>query len=439
MKIEPTPSLNPVQQLEAIQLLTDQKMQPLFQKISSEYLYWDKVKYMAPDGVDKQLLWQAVKIQRQLSAQFIQFGSHIFHFTITKNMLALLHDFDMNLGGSLGTKSIIPTTDKNYYLISSIMEEAIASSQMEGASTTRRIAKDMLRKQLKPTNKSQQMIVNNFETINRITKSSKENFSAEGLLDIHRSISNKTLDNPEDEGVFRRNDDIFVVDGITGSVAHTPPSYTEIDKMINDLCEFANNDNSSNFIHPIIKGIIIHFILAYIHPFVDGNGRTARSLFYWYMIKKGYWLTEYLSISRIIYTNKRAYEKAFQYAEIDGNDLSYFIQYHLVVMKKAYEELKKYLQRKIDEQQNVLRFVGIANINERQRYVLKTISESKRTLFTPKELATQFDISPKSARTDLQNLVEMGYLSPTHLNKRAIGYIKSDNFEELIKASSNTK
>ena len=439
MKIEPTPSFNSMQQLEAIQLLTDQKMQPLFQKISSEYLYWDKVKYMAPDGVDKQLLWQAVKIQRQLSAQYIQFGNYIFHFTITKDMLALLHDFDMNLGGSLGTKSIIPTADKNYYLISSIMEEAIASSQMEGASTTRRIAKDMLRKQLKPTNKSQQMIVNNFETINRITKSSKEYFSVEGLLDIHRSISSKTLDNPEDEGVFRMNDDIFVVDGITGSVAHTPPSYTEIDKMINDLCEFANNDNSSNFIHPIIKGIIIHFILAYIHPFVDGNGRTARSLFYWYMIMKGYWLTEYLSISRIIYTNKRTYEKAFQYAEIDGNDLSYFIQYHLVVMKKAYEELKKYLQRKIDEQQNVLRFVGIANINERQRYVLKTISESKRTLFTPKELATQFDISPKSARTDLQGLVEMGYLSPTHLNKRAIGYIKSDHFEELITASSNTK
>ena len=436
MKVEPTPAFNPQKQLEAIQLLTDQKMQPLFQKINSEYFYWDKVKYMAPNGVDKQVLWQAVKIQRQLSAQTVQFGKYNFHFTITKNMLALLHDFDMNLGGSLGTKSIIPTTDKNYYLISSIMEEAIASSQMEGASTTRRIAKDMLRKQLKPTNKSQQMIVNNYETINRISKGSKEDFSVEGLLDIHRSISSKTLDNPEDEGVFRKNDDIFVVDGITGFVAHTPPSYTEIDEMINDLCVFANSDSHDNFVHPIIKAIIIHFVLAYIHPFADGNGRTARSLFYWYMIKKGYWLTEYLSISRIIYTNKKAYEKSFQYTENDGNDLSYFVQYHLDVMKKAFEELKKYLQRKIDEQQNLLRFVGISNINERQRYVLRIISESKRTMFTPKELATQFDISPKSARTDLQDLVEMGYLSPTNLNKRAVGYIKSDQFEELIKASS---
>ena len=202
---------------------------------------------------------------------------------------------------------------------------------------------------------------------------------------------------------------------------------------------FANSDNSENFIHPIIKGIIIHFALAYIHPFVDGNGRTARSLFYWYMIKKGYWLTEYLSISRIIYTNKKAYEKAFQYAENDGNDLSYFIQYHLDVMKKAFEELKKFLQRKIDEQQNVLRFVGISNINERQRYVLKTISENKRTLFTPKELATQFDISARSARTDLQELVEMGYLSITNLNKRALGYIKSERFEELLQESSNKR
>lgn len=439
MKVEPVPYLNPQKQVEAIQMLTNQQLQPLFQKISSEYLYWDKVKYMAPKGHDKQVLWQAVKIQRLLNAQDIRFGNYTFHFTVTKNMLALLHDFDMNLGGSLGTKSIIPATDKNYYLISSIMEEAIASSQMEGASTTRRIAKDMLRKRLKPINKSQQMIVNNYETISKISKGKLADFTIEGLLDIHRSIANKTLDNPEDEGVFRKNDDIFVVDGITGHVAHTPPSFTEIDAMIKDLCEFANSDNSENFIHPIIKGIIIHFALAYIHPFVDGNGRTARSLFYWYMIKKGYWLTEYLSISRIIYTNKKAYERAFQYAENDGNDLSYFIQYHLDVMKKAFEELKKFLQRKIDEQQNVLRFVGISNINERQRYVLKTISENKRTLFTPKELATQFDISARSARTDLQELVEMGYLSVTNLNKRALGYIKSERFEELLQESSNKR
>lgn len=437
MKVEKAPLFDSQKQTEAIQLLTNPQMQSLFQKISGEYLYWDKVKYIVPANIDKQILWQAVKTQRLLNAQYLKFGNYTFRFTITKSMLALLHDFDMNLGGSLGTKSIIPTTDKSYYLISSIMEEAIASSQMEGASTTRRIAKDMLRKKLKPINKSQQMIVNNYETISMISNNKVADFSVKALLDIHRSIATKTLDDSEDEGVFRRNDDIFVVDGITGHVAHTPPSHVDIEAMVLDLCEFANNDDSNNFVHPILKGIIIHFILAYIHPFVDGNGRTARSLFYWYMIKKGYWLTEYLSISRIIYTNKTSYEKAFLYTENDDNDLSYFIKYHLNVMKKAFEELKKFLQRKIDEQQNILQFVGMSNINERQRYVLKTISENKHTLFIPKELATQFGISVKSARTDLLGLVEMGYLSTTNLNKRAVGYIKSEHFEVLLKEASN--
>lgn len=437
MKIEPVPKIEEKNRVEAIQMLIDNDLREVFQKIDREYLYWDKVKYSAPENIDKHTLWHAVKIQRQLNSQTVRFGKYVFHFTITKNMLALLHAFDMDLGGNLGTKSIIPASDKSYYLISSIMEEAIASSQMEGASTTRRIAKDMLRKQLKPINKSQQMIVNNYDTITKISNDFNKDFSMEDLLDIHRSISKSTLDNSEDEGVFRKNDDIYVVDSITGSVAHTPPSYNEIIDMIVDLCEFANNDNNDNFIHPIIKGIIIHFILAYIHPFVDGNGRTARSLFYWYMIKKGYWLTEYLSISRIIYTNKKSYEKAFLYTENDDNDLSYFIQYHLNVMKKAFEDLKKYLQRKIDEQQNVHRFIGVLNTNDRQRYVFKVIMENKHIIITPKELASQFDITTRTARTDLQELVKMGYLKITNINKRALGYIKSDEFESLIKRNKS--
>jgi len=56
-------------------------------------------------------------------------------------------------------------------------------------------------------------------------KGAKNDFSIERLLEMHRSISYKTLYNPKDEGVFRKNDDIYVVDGITGSVSHTPPSF----------------------------------------------------------------------------------------------------------------------------------------------------------------------------------------------------------------------
>lgn len=106
-------------------------------------------------------------------------------------------------------------------------------------------------------------------------------------------------------------------DAITHEVVHTPPSYKDILPFIEDLCIFFNENNTKVFIHPIIKGIIIHFMIAYMHPFVDGNGRTARALFYWYMLKSGYWLTEYLSISRVIVKSKKSYENAYLYTEAD--------------------------------------------------------------------------------------------------------------------------
>ena len=173
------------------------------------------------------------------------------------------------------------------------MEEAIASSQMEGASTTRKVAKDMLRKQLKPQNRGQQMIYNNYATIRYLVDNQSQNFSVELLKEIQRLITHKTLVNAEYEGRFRTTDDIMVMDNITGEIAHTPPAHKEIEDWIAQLSDFINNDNEKFFIRPIIKGIIIHFMIAYIHPFVDGNGRTARSLFYWYMIKKG--ITEYFA------------------------------------------------------------------------------------------------------------------------------------------------
>lgn len=435
--IEKAPTSDITLQTQAIEFLVDNKNTDLLSRINKDYLYWDKVKYMAPKGVDPSVVWSAVKIQRHLNVIEVRFGHYVFHFTVTSQMQALLHEFDMSFGGSLGTNSVVPQKNHSVYLVSSIMEEAIASSQMEGASTTRRVAKDMLRKKSKPQNKDQQMILNNYSTIQYIVGHRNDDFSAARLCDIHRSISTKTLDNPEDEGRFRTDDNILVVNGITGDIAHTPPSYTEIASLVNSLCEFANKDSEDPFVHPVIKAIIIHFMLSFIHPFVDGNGRTARSLFYWYMLKKGYWLTEYLSISRVIYKSKAKYEKAFLYVENDSLDLSYFIHFNLSVMRKAFDELKKYLQQKIDEQEDFYTFMAFSNVNERQAKVIRVLNEKPNTMFTVNELTTRFDITAKTARADLKHLVELGLLQPVSINLRTTGYIKSENFETRLKELLN--
>ena len=398
----------------------------IISKINDEYYYWDKVKYHTPKGIAPEDFWAAVKYLRKSNYKLYPFYTCKLSLFETNKMQEILHNIDMNFGGVLASSSIIPDKNKQYYLLSSIMEEAIASSQMEGASTTRKVAKEMLRKQAKPKDKSQQMILNNYNTIRYLSAHKDQGLTPELLLNIHKQITENTLDNPEDEGRFRTDDNIFVVNGITGEVAHDPPSYKQIEDSIIQLCIFINEDKT--FIHPIIKAIILHFMISYLHPFVDGNGRTARSLFYWYMLKKGYWLTEYLSISRIIYKSKTQYEKAFLYTEHDDFDLGYFVNYNLKVFNEAFKELKTYLDRKAKENAAILEY-RIPGLNERQIQIVKICAEKPGSMFTSKDLETRFNVSVKTIRSDLEGLVSAGLMETVPLNKRLTGYTRSKNFE----------
>ncbi|MDR2963229.1 MAG: Fic family protein [Bacteroidales bacterium] len=407
-------------------------MNPDIQSINEEYPYWDKVKYIpTKENINPQKLWFALKLIRQWNRVGLEFGKYKFSFVVTDEMFELLHYFDMNIGGSLTSENLIPAENKNRYLVSSIMEEAIASSQMEGAATTRKVAKDMLRKSAKPKNTGQQMILNNYLTINYIKEISRNDFSLEILKEIQRSMTTNTLNEEKDSGTLRKDNNIMVMNGITGDIAHIPPAHEELETLLLDFEKFFNK-SSKTFIHPIIKAIIIHFILAYIHPFVDGNGRTARALFYWYMIKQGYWLVEYMSISRIIYKTKKQYEYAFLHTEYDDNDLTYFILYNLRKMKIAFEELKTYLKRKTEENNSISLLAHIKGINERQAQIITIVQEKPDSSFTVKEIENRFSVSNFTARTDLTALVELGYLSEIQPNKVKRIYIKSDTFDFLL-------
>ena len=212
----------------------------LIHEINQKYLYWDRVKYHAPHGVDPELLWLFVKLSRKTNAKTIRFGNYNFTFMLTERMMSLLHIFDMNMGGNIATQSIIPEQDKKMYLINSIMEEAIASSQMEGASTTRKVAKEMLRQQRKPKNKSQQMIMNNYLTISYLSDNKEMEFNMANIQEVHRKISADTLDDPADEGRYRTTNDIVVQNAITGEIVHTPPSWDEIEALLSDLCNHSS-------------------------------------------------------------------------------------------------------------------------------------------------------------------------------------------------------
>lgn len=411
-----------------------EELKDLISSINSLYLYWSDVKYRMPSGMTDIELWGKVKSVRNLTDVKVWTQNNI-HFSLTNRMQRLCHEFDMNFGGSWGASKIFPDdrTTQELYLISSIMEEAIASSQMEGAATTRDAAKEMLRKKISPKDKSQRMILNNYNTINFIREHAKEPLTPAFIMQIHGMMTENTLDVPDAAGRLRRDDENIVVgNGITGETVHTPQAAECLNEFLVQLCAFFNDENTEIFVHPIIRAITIHFLVGYYHPFADGNGRTARALFYWYMIKSNYWLVQYLSISRIIKGSKKSYEKAFLYSEGDGNDIGYFIQYNLDVLLKSFDALSRYIKRKNNEKKKAEKLLHLGNITERQSEILSLCLENPDIVLVSTDIVGKFRVTPNTAKSDLRKLTEKGYLREISLNGRTKGYIRSDSFEQMV-------
>lgn len=388
----------------------------IMQRANQEYLPWEDFKYKSshPQFTSEEL-WGLVKLSRFGSRKTLpvtDVNGVSFTYWLPDSALESLHRIDQSVGAGFLVQDLnLPEEAKEQYLISSLMEEAIASSQIEGAATTRPVAKEMLRKNRKPRNRSDQMILNNYHTVRALKETAKEPISVERLNIIHRMITKDTLDDPRCSGRFRTEEEPINVISYEGQVLHIPPKASVLDKQMQFLTDFGNASRTKEFIHPVVRAIILHFWLAYLHPYVDGNGRTARALFYWSMLRHRYWLLEYLSISRVILRLRAQYLRAFLHTEHDDNDLTYFITFHLKAMTVAIQELEEYLRRKTKEQNEALKLLKKARwLNYRQRALVQHALKHPDFVYTIESHRMSHNISYATARSDLIVLAKKDFL-----------------------------
>jgi Fic family protein len=369
-----------------------------------------------------------MKRLRELKAKSLHFGNWIFKYNLIDEFQEKLHILDKSAAVNLLSDLEALEDTKRKYIISSLMEEAIASSQIEGASTTREIAKRMLQENRKPKNKDEKMIANNYATVKHIMDLKNETITPEKILEIHRMITNGTLEKPEYEGSFRENNDIAVYSH-DGTLLHKPVEYSEIPRLVEKLCDFASRKDG-DFIHPVLKGIILHFLIGYIHPFNDGNGRTARALFYWYLLKNDYWLFEYMAVSRIINNSKKQYKNAYLYTESDrtlndSGDLTYFIKYNLDCIKKALDETLEYLESEQKEHSQALKIIKESgDLTLRQAEILKQFLKQPEKPITIREIVTTYSVAYATARSDLFHLEKLGIVEKSKAGKEFVFIFK---------------
>ncbi len=378
------------------------------------YLHWDKLRHLQPpEGLTPEDYWLALKIARNTRYKKLPFTNKSraqFQFCMTDAIYRDLHWIDQNASGRIGMdKPVTNPHNRDTYLISSLIEEAISSSQLEGASTTRNAAKEMLRQGRKPKDHSEQMIFNNYQAMQFIREYKQEKLTPAMILQLHRLLTNATLDDENKAGQYRdEGDDIHMVDASESVLLHTPPAASELPKRVERLCQFANDLDGKEFIHPVIRAIILHFMIGYDHPFIDGNGRTARALFYWSMANQQYWLMEFISISRIIKQAPAQYGRSYLYTETDDNDLTYFIIHQLKVIKKAINALHEHLENKAAELHSIEKrldgSVLQGQLNPRQLAILHHALDHPGAIYNIQEYQAAHRISYQTARTDLLKL-----------------------------------
>ncbi len=407
-----------------------------------EYIHWDKLRRLdPPKGYTHEKWWLALKSARQKQIKNLDslISTLHEHFVFSKPdpIPEILHHIDQDAGGriEMPDEGLANPQTRNRYLLHSLTEEAITSSQLEGATTTRKDAKEMLREHRAPRDKSEQMILNNYRTMQLIREIKEQPLTQELVFEIHRAVTEDTMDNPADAGRFRTSDHVRVYENLSNEVLHTPPLSEELPKRMEAMCDFANGKTPEYFIHPVVRAIILHFWLAYDHPFLDGNGRTARALFYWSMLQQKYWLVEYISISSIIKKAPSKYGRAFLHTETDENDLTYFIIYHLDIIQKAISELHDYIKDKTHSLQlieGVLRKSSL-KFNHRQISLLSHALRNPSAEYSIKAYQNTHDVVYQTARADLQYLEEKGLLIKRQMGRR-FSYYPSDQIDLTLKS-----
>jgi Fic family protein len=395
---------------------------------NGRYLHWDELRRRPVfDDLSHEDWWSLVKVARRSLLKSIPLTDvlgHRFSFAMSDAVQRLVHELDRDASGRIELpEDIANHATRDRYVVNSLIEEAIRSSQLEGAATTRAVAVDMIRSKRAPRDLGERMILNNFSAMEWVRDHAQRPLTPAMVLELHAIVTRDTLDSNDAIGRLRRpGEDVRVIDHVDDEVLHTPPDAELLPARMEAMCGFANAASSDGpFIHPVVRAILIHFWLAYDHPFVDGNGRTARALFYWSMLKQGYWLTEFISISRAIQHSRAQYDRAFLYSESDDNDATYFVLNQLRMLRQAVDDLSDYLKRKAEEVRSVERRLRDRDdLNHRQLALLGHALRQPATRFTIEGHQMSHRVVYETARTDLLGLVRRGFLEQAKSGKKLV-------------------
>ncbi|OIJ14267.1 hypothetical protein BKP37_08810 [Anaerobacillus alkalilacustris] len=398
-------------------------LQELYEKFTIErYLNKPEIMYRLDSNLlqIRANLWGDILEKRKMNGRLVALkdqDGNKFWYSMTQGLEKLIHDIDVRAKERLD--ELVVSEIQQRLLIESLIDEAFFSSVIEGAFSTKKRTRELV-KSKDPKNKSEKMILNNYHALEFILENLHSELNEEIFLSLHKIITENTLEEDEITEKYRDGPVYVMSENQTKTEPiYVAPPLEDVQPMMDELFSFINNEKQ--FINPIIKAFIIHFYIVYVHPFYDGNGRVARAFSYMYLLKKGYNFFRFFSISTVVNQKKGKYYKAIKDTEDYGSDLTYFIKAYSEMTLESIEDMITKLNKELEHDLLSLELEKDDIIlSKRQKKFLTFIKGKESNITTIQEYLKKMKVSYETARTDLSELTELGIFKRDKKGKKYI-------------------
>jgi len=256
--------------------------------------------------------------------------------------------------------------------------------------------------------KDKKEVLNYLEALEKIPEfAERKPFKLTDLLELHKLVTRDTLENPADEGSFR-NQQVAVVNRATGQIIFMPPPTDQVATLVEEYLEWFNSEEADE-IDPVLEAGLAHYELVRTHPFVDGNGRTARVMASIVLFKRAFDIKRFFALDDYYDKDRRAYYTALKTVDQDRLDLTGWLEYFtegVAVSLKAVEDKVIGLSQDI----KFLKQRGQIALTERQMKIVERIIE--RGSITNREIRQITGLSDEGVRKEINKLIELKVIAP---------------------------
>jgi len=288
-----------------------------------------------------------------------------------------------------------------------IIRSAHSSTSIEGNRLSLDQVSDLaFGREVMATRKDKQEVLNYLkvlENLGRLTKGDK--ITDTDILNIHRGLTEDTLENPSDCGTYR-NRYVVVGNRLTGEIIFRPPENREVPGLVEDLVEWVDSDEAKE-LDPILVAGVVHYEFVRIHPFVDGNGRTARALATQILYLRGFDTKQFFCIDDYYDSDRQAYYSALQSVNQKTLDLTDWLEYFAEGVAVSTDAVKERVVRLSSERLRKAKRGQIA-LTEKQMQIVEFINTAGK--ITSGDIQRMFKISRQAAHKEIKALIEFGVI-----------------------------